>query len=110
MIVAVSASVVAGIGGLSTFFPSQVTGAIALVPAAIALLASNLKFHDKSNWHFERERELDALRSRLLFQLPEAPTPDNVAAIAKARDDMEARMNKEWKDKFTLNFAAFREH
>jgi hypothetical protein len=107
MIIAVGASVVGGVGGLSAKFGSQVTGVLALVPGAIALLASNIKWQDKSNWHYRRKNESLALRSRLLLQLPEEPTADNVAAVAKDRDIMEARMNKEWEEKFSLNFAVF---
>ena len=107
MLIAVSASVVAGIGGLSKQFGPQVTGALALIPGAIALVASNLKFQDKSSWHYRRLSALEALRSRLLLQLPEAPTVDDVASIAKDRDAMEERMQKEWDEKFSFNFAVF---
>lgn len=107
MLIAVSASIVAGIGGLSSRFGPQVTGALALIPGAVALVASNLKFQDKSSWHYRRLSALEALRSRLLLQLPEAPTVENVAAIAKDRDAMEERMQKEWDEKFSFNFAVF---
>jgi hypothetical protein len=107
MIIAVGASIVGGIGGLSNQFSPQVTGLLALIPGAIALLVSNLKFQDKSNWHYRRMGGLIALRSRLLLQLPEAPTADHVAAIAKERDAMGERFHKEWEEKFSLNFAAF---
>jgi hypothetical protein len=83
------------------------TGLLALIPGAIALLVSNVKFQDKSNWHFRRKDELAYLKSKLLLQLPEAPSADHVAATAKARDEMVARTHKEWEEKFSLNFAVF---
>jgi len=49
MLIALGASAVAGIGGLSEKFGSQLTGSLALIPGAIAVLASNLKFQQKSN-------------------------------------------------------------
>jgi len=107
MILAVCASITAGIGGLTDKFGAQLTGSLALVPGAIALLVSNIKFQDKSNWHYQRYYESAALKSRLLLQLPEIPTVDHIAGIAKERDEMEARLSKEWDDKFTLNFSAF---
>lgn len=44
---------------------------------------------------------MEALRSRLLYQLPEEPSVDNVAAIAEARDKLVATMQAEWNETIT---------
>ena len=54
MIVALASSFVAGLGGLSGRFGAGTTGAIALIPGAMALVAATLKFEGKSNWHVAR--------------------------------------------------------
>lgn len=107
MLIALGASAVAGIGGLSEKFGSQLTGSLALIPGAIAVLASNLKFQQKSNWHYRRCRASLALKSKLVLQLPETPTVDDVATLAAERDAMEVSMEREWVEKFSLNFAEF---
>lgn len=107
MSVAVIASVVAGIGGLSETFGSQITGFLALIPGAIALMASNMKFQDKSNWHYRKMYRLSELRSRLLYRLPESPTAADVAAIAKERDELVTETNGDWETRFSFNFSAF---
>ena len=68
MLIALGASAVAGIGGLSEKFGSQLTGSLALIPGAIAVLASNLKFQQKSNWHYRRCRASLTLKSKLVFR------------------------------------------
>ena len=46
-------------------------------------------------------------KQALVLQLPEIPTADDVATIAAERDDMEVSMEREWVEKFSLNFAQF---
>jgi len=107
MLLVVISSIVAGAGGLSAYFPSQVTGLIALIPGAIALLAANLKFQEKSNWYYRRQNAAFALRSRLLLQLSNNPTWQDIASIAKDRDAMEASLLQEWHERHQLNFGDF---
>jgi hypothetical protein len=47
---------------------------------------------------------MDALRSRLSYQLPEEPTVDNIAAIAKARDNLNDQMQQEWERTITVSW------
>ena len=41
------------------------------------------------------------------MQLPEPATANDIAAIARERDEMEERMSQEWEQRFSFNFAAF---
>src|SRR5437762_2750748 len=86
MILTVLSSVIAGIGGISKSFNPEVVGALALIPGAIALLVSYLKYQGKSSFHYKKIHSLKALKSRLRLQLPERPSADQIAALAKERD------------------------
>jgi len=104
MLTALLASAGAGIGGIFDKLTAQQTGALALIPGIIALVATTMKFQDKAHWHYRKRDALEALKSRLLFQLPEATSADNIATIAAAYDELNRTMSKEWEERFSLNF------
>jgi hypothetical protein len=107
MLLTVLSSVVAGIAGISKWLGSEVVGVLALVPGAVSLLVSYLKYQAKSSFHYRKLYALQTLKSRLLLQLPEQPTADQIAAIAQERDRLREKMNVEWDDKFSLSWTAF---
>ena len=43
-----------------------------------------MKFQSKSNWRYRKVDALNALRRQLVYELPESPTADHVAAISNA--------------------------
>ena len=103
-ILALCCSVVAAICGLFFEVSGRIVGGIAALPPIIAFVAVDLKLQARSNWHYRKAYALSALRSRLLYQLPAEPTVDNIAAIAKARDDSNDAMEKEWQETMGTNF------
>jgi hypothetical protein len=106
MALALSCSLAAGVLGIFTSVPSKIVGGIAVLPPLIAYIAVNLKLEDKSSWHYRKGHALRVLKSRLMYQLPEAPTVDNVAAIADERDKLHVRMQEEWERSLRFNWAA----
>ncbi len=68
---------------------------------------STLKFQEKSNWHYRRKNGLKSLRRRLLYELPESPTTDNVAAISESFRQFEDLMLKSWEEELAFNWATF---
>ena len=107
MVLTISSSFIAGIGGISKWLGSEVVGVLALIPGAIALLVSYLKYQGKSSYHYRKAHKLKALKSKLRLQLSEEPTADQIAAIARDRDQLLIAMNNEWDEKFSLTWTAF---
>jgi hypothetical protein len=93
---ALACSVAAAITGLFSTVSAKIVGGIAALPPIIAFVATNLKLEARSRWHYKKSYGMDALRSRLLYQLPEEPTTDNISAIALDRDKLNALMEIEW--------------
>ena len=94
---ALGCSIAAAVMGF--FFPqigSKAVGGIALLPALIAYVAGTLKFEGKNSWHARLYDGLNTLRSRLLYQLPDPPSIDQIARIASERDQLEIQMQAEW--------------
>lgn len=63
-----------------------------------------MKFQDRANWHYRKMEALKALRRRLLFEPPESPTADNIAAIANTLTTLNERMQEEYQKDFTLDW------
>jgi hypothetical protein len=107
MLIALPASAIAALGGISGYLTNKETGFFAAVPGAIALFASTLKFQEKSNWHYRRKNGLKSLRGRLLYELPESPSADNVAAISEGYRKFEEIMLKSWEEELAFSWATF---
>lgn len=97
-ICALSSSVVATAVGLFADVSAKTVGGIAALPPLIAFIGVNLKLESRSRWHYEKEYVMDALRSRLRYQLPEEPSADDIAAIASERDKQNARLEEKWQE------------
>jgi hypothetical protein len=105
MVLALACSVVAAVGGIFFKVPADIVGGIAVLSPLIAFVAVNLKLEGKCGWHYRRKDMLWALRSRLLYQLPESPTLENLAAIAADWDKITAEMQAEWEQRLSLNWS-----
>lgn len=108
MIAALACSAAAGLGGLFLSLNSKWIGGLALVPGVFAIVESTLNLQGKANWHYRKKYGLEKLRRRLLFEIPESPSADDVAAIsiswAKLRDSMQS----EWEKGFRLSWGNIR--
>jgi hypothetical protein len=109
MIVALAASFVAGLGGLSGRLGAGTTGMIALIPGAMALVAATLKFEGKSNWHYRKLYALRALADRIKFEMPVEITADQIAQLSKERRDIIVALNKDWEASLGLNWNQFQQ-
>lgn len=105
MNIALGCSVAAAIIGIFFNVSPKIVGGIAVLPPLIAYIAVNLKLEGKSSWHYRKREALSALRSRLLYQQPEVPSADNIAAIAKSWEELNLKMREEWDRSLTLNWS-----
>lgn len=103
-ILALCCSVAAAICGIVFNISPKIVGGIAALPPLIAFIAINVKLEARSSWHYRKSYALDALHSRLIYQLPENPTVDNVAAIARDRDKVITDMEREWDQTITVSW------
>jgi hypothetical protein len=104
--IAILSSIVAGLGGITLLFINhpRILGTLALMPGIMAFIAGTMKFQDKASRHARYKEGLRELRQRLVYQLPEFPTADNVAAIAADLSILQGRMQKE-REALAFNFA-----
>lgn len=91
-----AASVLAGALGFFTNTPSKTIGGIAILPPLIAYVAVNVKLEAKNSWHARMVDGLRRFRSRLVYELPEFPALEQIAEIAKKRQEFEEIMQAEW--------------
>lgn len=110
MLTALGCSVAAAVSGVFFSVKPQIVGGIALLPPLLAYAALNMKFDGKSSWHYRKVYALESLLSRLLYQLPEKPTVDNIAAIARERDTMHVEMQSEWDRTLAFNWGGITEN
>jgi hypothetical protein len=102
---ALIASAAIAIGGILFDASGKVLGVIALVPAIATLIGTVLQPQGRSSWHYKKKDKLNALRRRLLYQLPESPSADNVAAIAKEWDGIDDEMNEAWEKNLSIDLS-----
>jgi hypothetical protein len=105
MLFALGCSIGAAVAGLVGGWDGKRVGTIAAFPALIAFFAVNLKFEAKSSWYFRINDAFSSLRSRLLYQLPEIPTVENIAGIAKDHENIKSAMQKEWDRALTFDWS-----
>lgn len=84
---------------------ATVVGSLAVIPAIVAFLSSNMKFQDRANWHYRISHAFDGLRQELSYEGPEPLTASYVAAISKRKRDMQTAMEVEWQASFNLESA-----
>jgi hypothetical protein len=109
-ILALGASAGAAVGGVFFNVSSKVVGGLAALPPLIGFVAINLKLEARSSWHYRKCDAMNELHSQLMYQQPEEPTVENIASVAKRRDEVLKTMRKEWEDKITANWLAMLRH
>jgi len=110
MAIALATSFAAGLGGLALGWTAQNTAIVAFIPGAIGIIATTMNFEGKSNWHYRKLYGLSSLKSRLRFELPLAPSVDNIAAVSKAHRELIAQMSQDWEAGLSLSWSHFKPH
>jgi hypothetical protein len=105
LILAVCASGGAGIIAIATDINRQIIGAIALIPAFFALLATTIKFDERAMFHYKKKRDLEALLNRLEFELPAEATDDQIATISTSLTKIGKQYDIEFERKFSANWS-----
>lgn len=106
MALTLASSALAALGGFLGF-PSQLVGSVALLPGVIALIATTFNLQGRANWHYRKKDALYGLRRKLLFELPENPAAQDIAAVAEEWTQLNERMNVLWESDLSLSWAAF---
>jgi hypothetical protein len=104
-LLAILASIGAGIAGLLGSVSSQKIGIAAFIPGALALVATTMNFDGKAKFHNRKKRAMDALLGRLKYQMPDAPTDDQISLIHKTMSDIDQRLGDEWDSVSAHNWA-----
>jgi hypothetical protein len=105
MIIALSSSAGAGIGGLTAnSIDKRTIGAVALIPASLALIANTMKFDEKAKYHNRKKTALQAIWRQLKFEMPLLPSDDEIAQISGRYSELDSRFNAEWETEFALNW------
>jgi hypothetical protein len=105
MAIALGCSIAAGIFGLVAHMP-RVSGVLAILPTLIAFVVVNLKLDGKACWYFDKLNAFEALRTRLLYELPDPPTLDNIAAVAHSRTTVVDALEQDWNKNLMLDWTA----
>jgi hypothetical protein len=103
MIGALGASALASVWGLLGG-SGQVVGGIALVPGIIAYFAVALKPEGRARWHHTVKNGLNALRRRLVYQMPNRPNADQVALIASLWTELDNQVHEDAVKYFSPNW------
>jgi hypothetical protein len=100
---------IAAFGGIFFGWDSRIVGGLALIPGITALIASTMRFQGKSNWHYRYRDDLEALKSRLLYELPESPLVNHIAEISEAKRTLtgQMQMQKRFEDSFSMDWTNF---
>ncbi len=101
---ALTASLVAGIGGVFFNMDSKVLGGIALVPGFVAAIATSLKLQARANFHYRKRYILDGLWRRLRYELPDPPDAVKVAAVSSAWTELENTSEDLWEKGFRFSW------
>jgi hypothetical protein len=107
MIMTLGSSALATLCGVFLDAGGKITGGIAALPGITALIAVTMKPAGRANWHYRKKDGLNELRRRLLYELPESPTADNVAAISNSWTQLTVKMNEKWERDYTLSWVGF---
>lgn len=108
MATAVITSFLAGVGGLFFGWKKEIIGGLAIVPGFITFAVAAMKLQEKASFHFRYREGLKTFRGRLLFQLPECPSADNIAAIDKDLSAFRLQMQTEKDSHSAFDFGQFK--
>lgn len=107
---AITASGVAGIAGLTNLLSAMWVGGIALLPNLLLLYARSFKLEERASWHYRKKNRLEDLRDQILYQMPENPNLDQLAAINKKKHGLNKEMQDEWETRLSLNWSNIERH
>jgi len=105
-IVAVGSSAAAGILGLGWEIDQRIVALLALVPAIAVTVASQFKWQDKANWHYNKHVEARAMLRRLDYELPAFPTEAELADLVRGYSLKEKELNDSWNQDLGFEAAA----
>ena len=110
LFLAITASGVAGIAGLTNLLSARWVGGIALLPNLLLLYARSFKLEERASWHYRKKNRLEDLRDQILYQMPENPTWDQLAPINKKKHGLNKEMQDEWDTRLSLNWSNIERH
>ena len=95
-IVAVGSSAAAGILGLGWDIDRRIVALLALVPAIAVTVASQFKWQQKANWHYNKHVEARVMLRRIDYELPAFPTEAQLADLVRGYSLKEKELNDSW--------------
>ena len=110
MILTLSASAAAGLGGIFFEWKSPTVGAVALLPGVLSLVATVLKPQGRANWHYRKKASLESLRRKLMYELAEPPLEEDIRMLSEAWSNLDLKMDQDWEKNFALNWSPFAKH
>jgi hypothetical protein len=105
---ALISSGLAAVGGIFLDWSPKSTGLVASLPGVFAIIATSFRFEGKANWQERKAVLMHSLFSRLRYQLPEDFNADNIAAVAKQRDERLEAMQAVWEKENSLSWKGFK--
>jgi hypothetical protein len=85
-----------GIGGVIFPNDAQIVGLLGAVPGLASVLSQQLHCVEAANFHFRRATEAEALRIRLLYELPTIPNEHELAKLAKDFSAIDEKLISLW--------------
>ena len=105
-IVAAGCSAAAGILGLGWDVDRRIVALLALVPAIAVTVASQFKWQQKANWHYNKHVEARAILRRIDYELPAFPTEEQLAELVRGYSIKEKELNDSWNQDLGFEAAA----
>ncbi|ABC64407.1 hypothetical protein [Erythrobacter litoralis] len=103
-IIAVIASVSAGVLAIWDFASKEIIGTIALTPALMATIASQLKLVEKSNWFYMGARRFRAFARTMRVEAVGGVPINKVEEYARLLNDYEVGAQQQWTDQLNFQF------
>lgn len=105
-VITVLASISAGMLAIWTGenVPTPWIGTIALIPAASASIASQLKLVEKANWFYNCSTEYKALSREMMFLAASTPSPQLVEAAIGRLNQTERQADRGWSERLSFFF------
>jgi hypothetical protein len=71
-------------------------GMIGAVPSVAAILIHQLNCIKAQNWHARMADEMDGIKARLLYELPPAPSLEEIAVLSRDLRNIKTMMTAKW--------------
>jgi hypothetical protein len=82
--------------GLIWHDKAWIAGVIGAIPSLSSVLMGKLHCLQAASWQRRRAIEVEALRRRLVYEHPETPTRDQIAALSRELGTIEAKLTDRW--------------